>query len=158
MRGTLSGNTSAAVICISIKLTLRKSWTIWWGIFCHCCYYYFVNIVTFLLLHELVLSETLCFSIFFFFFFFFDLSVYKELVIDCNFYILKLNLISFFGTVIIPTSTKNKLIIIIKIWNLWATHLLYLYMCPNTFASEAYWHLERFWWNCGLCIRGLQLC
>ena len=91
-----------------------------------------------MLLHELVLSETLCFS----FFFFFNLSVYKELVIDCNFYILKLNLISFFGTVIIPTLTKNKLMIILKIWNLWAIHLLYLYMYPNNFVSEAYWHLE----------------
>ena len=41
------------------------------------------------------------------------MSVYKKFVINCNFYILKLNLISFFGTVIIQTSTKNKLIIII---------------------------------------------
>ena len=140
MRGTFSCNTSAVMICISIKLKLRKSWAIWWGIFCHCCYYYFVNIVIFLYLQEFVLPETLCFSSFFFFDF--DLSVHKELVIDCIFYILKLNLISFFGTVIIPTSTKNKLILIIKIWNLWATHLLYLYMYPNAFASEAYWHLE----------------
>ena len=49
-RGTLSGNASTAVISTIIKLTLRKSWAILWGIFCHCCYYYFVNIAIFLYL------------------------------------------------------------------------------------------------------------
>ena len=84
----------------------------------------------------------------FFKFFFFNLSFYKKFVTDCILYILKLNLINFFGTVIILTSTKNKLIIIIKmiiimkIWNLWAALSLYLYMYPKTFVSEACWHQE----------------
>ena len=40
-----------------------------------------------------------------------DLPVYKEFVVDCVFYVLKLNFISFFRIVIISTSPKNKLII-----------------------------------------------
>ena len=133
--------------------------------------------------------ETFCFSSLFFVS---SLSVYKEFVIDCIFCILKLYLIIFFGTLFISISTKNKLMMIIKmiiiiiIWNLWSAHLLYLYIYLQTFTSEAYWHLELrfrnlfkevflkhikifgastersnmssvFWWNCRLCIRGLQL-
>ena len=130
------------MICISIKTDVEKNWAIWWDIFWHCCYYYFVNIVIFLYLHELVLLETLFFLVSFFLF----VSL-KRIAIDCIFYILKLNFIGSFGAVIISTSTKNKLIIIkmiiiVIIWNLWAAHLLYLYMYLKTFALEVYWHHE----------------
>ena len=82
----LSGNTGAVVICISIKFTLRKTWASLWGIFCHCCHNYFVNVI-FLYLHELVLLGTLCFSsllllFFFCFFLWYYLSVYKKFLID----------------------------------------------------------------------------
>ena len=107
----------AVVICISIKMMLRKkNWAFWWGIFCYWCYHYFVNIV-FLYLHELVFLGTLCFSSCCCCCFICDLSFHKEFVIYYIFYILKLNLISFFGIAIISTSTKNKLIIIILTWN-----------------------------------------
>ena len=65
--------------------------------------------------YELVLLETFFWVFLFFLSFFLDLSGYKEFVIDCVFYILKLNLITFFGTATISASTKNKLVIIIII-------------------------------------------
>ena len=70
-RGTLSDNTSAVVVCISTKPTLRKSWTIWLAIFCHWCYYYFVSIVILYIYMNYFCLKRFVFLVFLFLFLFF---------------------------------------------------------------------------------------